>query len=165
MRYPSAEPCTSATTSRARNSSRARPARRGLVPSVRGQTPLRNRPSRREPIDMIQEHLPRGASRRAIEGSSALLPPPGGRAAAPWISRWLPALSKVGAAMLAAAVLAVVGAHAGSPSLPTDRVTSAAIAIPDPAEPAPPPPHRPSRSGAVAAESAPADAGADPGPA
>ncbi len=66
--------------------------------------------------------------------------------------------------MLAAAVLAVVGAHAGSPSLPTDRVTSAAIAIPDPAEPAPPPPQRPSRSGAVAAESAPADAGADPGP-
>src|SRR5258706_1839744 len=138
MRYPSAEPCTSATTSRARNSSRARPARRGLVPSVRGQTPLRNRPSRREPIDMIQEHLPRGATRRAIEGSSALLPPPGGPAAAPWISRWLPALRKVGAAMLAAAVLAVVGAHAGSPPLPTDSLAPATSAITEPPVPAPP---------------------------
>jgi len=112
---------------------------------------------------MNQEHTPREASLRAIEGRSALLPTPGGRMSAPWISRWLPALAKVGAAVLAAVVLAVVGAHAGSSPAPSDRAATASITTP--VILAPPGPTSPSISGALgAADLSLADAGADPGP-
>jgi competence protein ComEA len=84
---------------------------------------------------MIHRQPPREASPRAIEGSSALFSTARGRTPAPRISpSWLPLVAKIGGALLAAAVLAIIGATAGARSpAPLDAAaadSSASSAVP-----------------------------------
>jgi competence protein ComEA len=112
---------------------------------------------------MIQEHLTRGASPRALGASSGLTSGPidsdpvrpRGRTAAPRVTSWLPALAKVGAAVLAAVVLAIIGATAGAHPPASDDAPILATSVADAPRPAPPAPAEP--------PAAPGDAGVDPG--
>lgn len=65
---------------------------------------------------MSSEHLTREASPRANEGPSAHSSRARGRTSAPRSSNWLLPAAKVAGAVLAAAVLAIVGASAGARS-------------------------------------------------
>jgi len=63
---------------------------------------------------MAHQQVPREASPRAIEGSSPVVSTQRGRTSAPHLSHWLPLAGKLAIAVLAAAVLAIVGATAGA---------------------------------------------------
>jgi len=98
---------------------------------------------------MTHQQVPREASPRAIEGSSPLASTPRGRTSAPHLSHWLPLAGKVAIAVLAAVVLAIVGATAGArppatidainvPTSVSQSAPWASVTPPQPAAPSPP---------------------------
>jgi len=98
---------------------------------------------------MTHQQVPREASPRAIEGASPLASTPRGRTSAPHLSHWLPLAGKVAIAVLAAVVLAIVGATAGArppatidainvPTSVSQSAPWASVTPPQPAAPSPP---------------------------
>ena len=78
---------------------------------------------------MNLQQEPREASSRATEGAFSLASSSRGRSTAPHFSVWLPIVTKVAAAALAAVVLAIIGLRAGAHG-PPPAIEPAASAAP-----------------------------------
>jgi len=104
---------------------------------------------------MNKQQTTRDASARALEGSSTLSQM-GGRSPAPHLSTWAPVAAKAMLALIAAVVLAFIGARAGAHSPPPDDPAPAAIPSAQPPSPPAPGPVEPPAPAAVDGGNAPA---------